>query len=165
MRMDQLSRKNNGSSLLRSLLLFKLLELMVVVLVLSVLYSVMISKILAYRQDFEVAEVNWTVAMMRTAKRAQLTQQEFDRALGRPGLQAENGMPVNPVLLLHRQPRNYVGELCNPDERELGKGIWYFDKCNLWLVYIFADEKFFPQEHPKLLKFHVESLRLLTEPA
>lgn len=159
-------RKNNGSSIFRTLLLFKMLELMVVLLVLSVLYDALISRVMDYHADYEVAEVNWTISMLRSARRTELVQDEINRALGRIDKRAAQKLRSrNPMLTLQPLPRNYIGELCDPDPLAVQGGSWYFDRCNNWLVHVSTSEKIFAREHPKVLKFNVESLRLLTDPA
>ncbi|MFD2367237.1 hypothetical protein [Pseudoduganella sp. GCM10020061] len=161
-----LSRKYNATSLLRSLLLFKMLELLVVIFVLSSLYYVLIDRVMYYRKQYEQAEVSWTLAAINSARRTELAMDEVYRALGRKAhparIRSKHG---NPIQLMNPQPRNYIGEICDPDIRVIEGGSWYFDKCNSWLVYVFSNEKIFSREYPKVLKFNVESLRLLTDPA
>lgn len=161
-----ISRENNIWRTLRSLIFFQLFELLVVVLVISALYFVLIGRLVEVEQQFESAEVTWTVAAIKTATHADIAMQHFHRALGR----APEGMPrdisiANPIRLLARQPRNYIGEFCNADPSTIKRGSWYFDKCNSWLVYVFSEQKNFSAGYPKILKFHVESLRLHTDPA
>jgi type II secretory pathway pseudopilin PulG len=161
-----LSRKYNAVSLLRSLLLFKMLELLVVIFVLSSLYYVLIDRVMYYRKQYEQAEVSWTLAAINSARRTELAMDEIYLALGRKTTpSALRTKYRNPMQLMNPQPRNYVGEICDPDPRTIEGGSWYFDKCYSWLVYVFSSEKIFSREYPKVLKFNVESLRLLTDPA
>lgn len=156
------SRISTGSSLLRSLLLFKMFELMVVVLVLSVLYYTVIDRVMDYRAQYESAEVNWTIATINTARKTEIATDTIYRALGKKI--APRQKSANPMQSLDPKPRNYVGELCDPDPRTLS-GSWYFDRCKSVLVYVYTNEKFFAGGHPKMLRFNVESLHLLTDPA
>jgi ABC-type multidrug transport system fused ATPase/permease subunit len=159
------SRKNNGSSVLRALLLFKMFELLVVVMVLSVLYYTVIDRVMQYRAQYESAEVSWTIAAINTAKKTSIATETIYRALGKQDLLRQRPRSGNPIDFLAVPPRNYLGEMCDPDPRTVVRGGWYFDKCNQWLVYVFNSEKFFAQEYPKMLRFNVESLHLLTDPA
>src|SRR5687768_11250517 len=120
-----LSRKYNAVSLLRSLLLFKMLELVVVIFVLSSLYYVLIDKVMYYRQQYEQAEVSWTLASLNSARRTELAMDEIYRALGRKARPAAvRSKYRNPMLLMNPQPRNYIGEICDPDLRSVATGSW-----------------------------------------
>ena len=161
-----ISRENNIWRTLRSLIYFQLFELLVVVLVISALYYVLIGRLLNIESQFETAEVTWTVAALKTAGSAERTFQYLRRAQGKP----EDALPpglsfANPMRLLSPLPRNYIGELCDADPNMVQRGSWYFDKCKSRLVYVFAEQKIFSSGYPRILKFHVESLRLLTDPA
>lgn len=161
-----LSRENNIWRALRSLIYFQLLELLVVVLVISALYYVLIERLLEIEKQFEAAEVTWTVTALKTASRADKTVQHLQRALGKAPEALPEGMSkANPMRLLSRLPRNYIGELCDADPQLVPRGSWYFDRCNSWLVYVFSEQKIFSSGYPRIIKFHVESLRLLTDPA
>ncbi|HEU4853619.1 MAG TPA: hypothetical protein VFT37_15835 [Telluria sp.] len=161
----RVSRKNNISRTLQSLLVFKLFELVVVMLVLSGLYYTLIPRVMSARGAYETAEVNWTVAALGASRRTERAIIEMNFALGKYR-RTKKPLPVkNPMSLMSPQPRNYIGEFCNPDTREIARGSWYFDHCNLWLVYVFNSEKIFASEYPKVMKFNVESLRLLSGPA
>lgn len=161
-----ISRENNIWRTLRSLIFFQLFELLVVVLVISALYFVLIGRLVDVQEQFESAEVTWTIAAIRTATHAEFTMRHFHRALGRVPERTVTGLSAtNPIRLLARQPRNYVGELCNANPSTVKPGSWYFDRCNSWLVYVFSEQKNFSSGYPKIIKFHVESLRLLTDPA
>lgn len=161
-----ISRENNIWRTLRALIYFQLFELLVVVLVIGALYYVLFGRLLELESQFETAEVTWTVAALKTAGRAERTIQYLRRSQGKP----EEALPAgvsraNPMRLLSPVPRNYIGEFCNADPAVLQRGSWYFDKCNSWLVYVFAEQKIFSFGYPRVLKFNVESLRLLTDPA
>lgn len=155
-----LSRKNNAVSACSRAGGFTLFELMVVILLLCGIYYAVIERLMYYRMQYESAEVAWTVAAIRTSR-------EADFAMKRGGLaerKPHDGAP-NPMGLLIRPPHNYLGEMCNPEVGKVEPGNWYFDSCNSWLVYVYNQEKLFALGHPKILKFNVESLRLLTDPA
>lgn len=136
-----------------------LFGLIVVVIILSGLYSVLIERAWRYRVQYEKAEVAWTTAAIQTALQTEYARL---RLMGRP-------VPIlkgeNPLRFLSRMPLNYEGELCHPDVYEFKGGNWYFDTCDKRLVYVFSSEKFFAREYPIVLQFKVESFRLLTEPA
>ena len=155
-----LSRKNNAVSAPSKAGGFTLFELMVVILLLCGIYYVVIERLMYYRAQYETAEVRWTVAAIRASG-------QVNSALARGGLLVRKPSmhSPNPMRLLAPLPRNYLGEMCNPDLSEVEPGNWYFDSCNSWLVYVYNHEKLFAVGHPKILKINVESLRLLTDPA
>jgi prepilin-type N-terminal cleavage/methylation domain-containing protein len=138
---------------------FTLFELVVVILLLCGIYYLVIGRLMYYRTQYEAAEVRWTLSAMRASKRAELAPLHGGLSSGEAQRQS------NPMRLLSQPPHNYLGELCDPDVQQLRRGSWYFDRCNSWLVYVYNSEKIFAREHPKILKFNVESLRLLTDPA
>ena len=154
-----ISHKNNAVGRVPEHDGFALFELIVVILLLCGIYYLLIERLMYYRVQYEAAEVRWTLAAMRSSRHAGVVVQTGGL------IRMEQAGRGNPMLLLSRLPHNYLGELCNPDVRQLERGNWYFDKCNSWLVYIYNSEKIFAQEYPKILKFNVESLRLLTDPA
>lgn len=137
-----------------------LFELVVVLLLLCGIYYLLIDRLIYFRKEYEVAQINWTIAAIHTAQRV-------DGAARLAGHHRREGLSEsrNPMRYLDPAPPNYAGELCNPDLVSVERGSWYFDPCNSWLVYVYNDEKFFASEYPKILKFNVESLRLLTDPA
>jgi hypothetical protein len=155
-----ISRKNNASRMYCRAGGFTLFELIVVILLLCGIYYVVIDRLMYYRAQYESAEVRWTIAAIHASRRAEL-------AIKQQRITVEQRLELsrNPMRELGRLPHNYLGEICDPDVSSLEPGNWYFDNCNLWLVYIYNREKFFALRHPKILKFNVESLRLLTDPA
>lgn len=149
-------QKYNAGALKAGLLSHAVFELMVVTTIVSGGYFTVGDSLLEYRKQYEVAELNWTLSALRTSR---YTEEIVTRRL-RGGV---IDLHKSPMYLLSPVPRNYLGEYCRPDPAALAKGSWYFDKCKSQLVYIMHPEKFFATEHPKILKFNVESFRLLTD--
>jgi hypothetical protein len=156
----RLSRKNNAVFPCRRVGGFTLFELMVVILLLCGIYYVVIERLMYYRTQYESAEVRWTLAAIRSSGQVDLALRKGGLLVRKPSVASPN-----PMRMLAPLPRNYLGEMCDPDLAEVEPGNWYFDPCNSWLVYVYNHEKLFALGHPKILKFNVESLRLLTDPA
>ncbi|HEY1044080.1 MAG TPA: hypothetical protein VGE60_09465 [Telluria sp.] len=157
---ERISQKYNalrGFPFSRKITLF---ELVVVFLLLCGIYYLLIDRLIYFRRQYEVAQVNWTIAAIHTARGVDAAARRVGRHRGE-----KPGAARNPMQYLEPAPPNYIGELCDPDPMNVERGIWYFDRCNSWLVYVYNSEKFFAPEYPKILKFNVESLRLLTDPA
>lgn len=165
MRSRVFPKYNTASRTLRSYLYFKLFELIIVMLVLSALYSAVMDRLNDIQKHYETAEVNWTIAALKTAASAERTSFLIHKALGKPASAFPIATSPNPMRLLSKLPRNYIGELCNPGIGDVPPGSWHYDRCNHWLAYMFSNEKIFAQEYPKMLRFNVEFFHLLTDTA
>ena len=151
-----LSRKNNKRGKIATRQKgFTLFELVVVILLLSAFYYVLADRLVYYRAQAEKAEVKWVVAAMKSTLHGQ--QGVFH--LAREPDKIASLVGKNPMAMLDPPPPNYLGELAAPDLQKLPHGIWYFDKGKQELVYLLNYEKYFAEEHPKILKFKVEFSR------
>ena len=118
---------------------FSLIELLVVVLIVSILMVVAISRLLALQVDAERVVMESTVGAVRSAlgiKVAELIVKQKVSAL--PAYESKN-----PMSLLAEVPKNYLGEMEATDPHALEKGSWYFDKPSQALVYLVDNTGYF----------------------
>lgn len=140
----------------RSVRGFALFELAVAAAVVSVLAGVLLNRLVAYAGESELVAAKQLIGTLRTAL-AVRSAQAISRD-GQAGLLAV--AHENPMNWLLERPENYLGEYYSPEESELPRGNWYFDKASRTLVYLSASSKSFSVETPKFLRFKVELLRV-----
>jgi prepilin-type N-terminal cleavage/methylation domain-containing protein len=111
---------------------FSLLELVIVIVIVSVLLVVAISRLLALQVDAERVAMENVAGALRSAigiKVAEaIVKQDIRNLIGLEG--------SNPMDRLAEVPTNYLGELDNPDLGGLADGNWYFDRGARALVYL-----------------------------
>jgi general secretion pathway protein G len=63
----------------------------------------------------------------------------------------------NPISLLARPPRNYLGELYAPDAKSLERMSWYFDLASRDLVYLPHRRRYLSTDEgpPEALRFQI----------
>jgi len=135
---------------------FTLFELTIAAVVLSLLAGVLLNRLVPYIGESEHVAAKQLISSLRTAlavRSAQVVSRGGQDALG--ALAEEN-----PMFWLADRPKNYIGEYYSPNENDLPKGNWYFDKASKTLVYLSASYKSFSSEPPKFLRFKVEWLRV-----
>jgi prepilin-type N-terminal cleavage/methylation domain-containing protein len=135
-------RRGNGAKASHAYLFaggFSLLELVVVIIVISILFVVAASRLMALQVDAERVAMETIAGSLRSAigiKVAETIVKQQVRALG----MLESG---NPMDRLAEVPSNYLGELNRPDPHSLEEGSWYFDKGDRVLVYLVRNRGFF----------------------
>ncbi|WP_305821989.1 type II secretion system protein [Massilia brevitalea] len=135
---------------------FALLELAVAAVVFSLVAGVLLNRLVPYVGESEYVAAKQLIGSLRTGlavRSARAVSQGGQGAL----LAVAQESPMN---WLADRPKNYLGEYYSPNESELRKGNWYFDKANSTLVYLSASSKSFSAETPKFLRFKVELLRV-----
>ncbi len=135
---------------------FALFELAVVAVVVAVLAGILLHRLVPYAGQSEVVAAKQLIHSLRTALAVRSAQAAASG--GQDALLAISR--ENPMEWLVRRPENYIGEYYSPDEAELPKGNWYFDKVSRSLVYLAAAPKSFSAETSKFLRFKVELLRV-----
>lgn len=134
---------------------FTLLELALAASVLALLAGILLKKLETYAGESEHVAAKQLIGTLRTALAVRTAHATLAR--GQAGLLAISH--ENPMTWLLKPPQNYLGEYYAPDESELPKGNWYFDRVNSALVYLPATSKSFSLGTSKLLRFKVELLR------
>lgn len=110
-----------------------------VIVIISILMVVAISRLLALQVDAERVVMESVVGSIRSGlgiKVAQTIVKQNVNSL--PGY--ENSNPIN---LLAEVPANYLGEFEGVDPYALEKGSWYFDLSSHMLVYIVDNVAYF----------------------
>jgi len=102
---------------LRSISGFTLLELVLVIILVIVLFSIAFDRLMPMRGDAEAAHVTGVVGGLRSA--LALTSAEKVTLQGLEALDELVG--INPMTMLAEQPDNYLGEDARPEP-----GSWYF---------------------------------------
>lgn len=118
---------------------FSFLELVVVIVIISVLLVVAISRLLALQVDAERVAMESVAGALRSALGIKVAHHIVKSDMR--GLERLAGS--NPMAQLAEVPVNYLGELAAPDPRKLPDGHWYFDTRDGTLVYLVRNKGFF----------------------
>lgn len=133
---------------------FTLMEFAVVAAVLGVLGGVLLSRIVFYQEQAELAAVQRMLATLRSALTFKVAHLNMNNRRGElPALAEEN-----PMSWLVEPPANYLGEFSDLKSSEIPNGNWIFDKIDRKLIYSLNDGKKFDSRQPRLLKFKVKLL-------
>jgi general secretion pathway protein G len=132
---------------------FTLLELVIVIVIISVLLVVAISRLLALMVDAERVTMETVAGTLRSAIGMKVADHIVKSKV--PELSAFEGS--NPMALLAETPHNYLGELDGADPAQLEDGNWYYDKRDKVLVYLVRHKGFFSggQANPPRARFAV----------
>jgi general secretion pathway protein G len=132
---------------------FSLLELVIVVVIISLLMVLALSRLLAVMVDAERVTMETMAGTLRSAIGMKVAEAIVKSKVKE--LPAFEGS--NPMLLLAETPRNYLGELDGTDPAKLEDGNWYFDKRDKALVYLVRHQGFFSggQADPPRARFAV----------
>lgn len=118
---------------------FSLLELVVVIVLISFLVTLAISRLLAAQVDAERVTMETVAGTLRSAIGMKVAESIVKYQV--PGLSKLEGS--NPMDLLAETPRNYLGEFDGVDPSTLQDGSWYFDKRAKTLDYLVRNKGFF----------------------
>ncbi len=118
---------------------FSLLELIVVIVIISILLVLAISRLLNLQVDAERVAMETVAGTLRSAIGIKVAEHIVRQDIA--GLRTLQGS--NPMDRLAGVPKNYLGELDGVDAATLEDGNWYFDKRSRTLVYIVRNKGFF----------------------
>lgn len=118
---------------------FSLFELLVVIVIVSVLMIIAISRLLALQVDAERVVMESTVGALRSGLGIKVAESIVKHKVSALPAYEDS----NPMNLLAEVPRNYLGEMEGVDPHTLEKGSWYFDKTAKTLVYIVDNAGYF----------------------
>lgn len=132
---------------------FSLLELVIVIVIISVLMVLAISRLLAVMADAERVTMETVAGTLRSAIGIKIAESIVKSRTAE--LAVLEGS--NPMALLAETPRNYLGELDGADPARLEDGNWYFDRRDKALVYLVHHKGFFSggQADPPRARFAV----------
>ncbi len=134
---------------------FSLFELAVTVAIIGVLASVLLSRVLWYREEAEKAAMQNVVGVLRSAlsmRAGQLVVQGKQHELSKL-------LTINPMDLLAQKPSNYLGEVSTPQNGKISRGNWYFNRKKMLLVYIAGTGATFQTSEPKQFFYQIKLLR------
>lgn len=138
---------------------FTLFEFAVSMVIFATLVAVLLDRIWFYQQQAEQAGVRKLVANMQSAlSNRLLAAQARGVPADRNALAREN-----PISWLERTPGNYGGEGEHLTNKELPGGLWYFDRAQHRLIYVYSRKKSFREDSYERSYFKVEFLRLPTK--
>ncbi|HKQ30056.1 MAG TPA: prepilin-type N-terminal cleavage/methylation domain-containing protein [Burkholderiales bacterium] len=118
---------------------FSLLEFVVVIVIVSVLLVIAISRLLVLQVDAERVAMETVTGTLRSAIGIKVAESLVKHQIRDLGLLEGS----NPMDRLAEFPRNYLGEFDNTDPRALENGNWYFDRSSRVLVYVVRNDSFF----------------------
>ncbi len=132
---------------------FSLLELVIVIVIISVLLVLAISRLLALMVDAERVTMETVAGTLRSAIGMKVAESIVKSKVADLGTYEGS----NPMALLAETPQNYLGELDGADPAKLEDGNWYFDKRDKTLVYLVRNKGFFVggQANPPRARFAV----------
>ena len=118
---------------------FSLLELVVVIVIISLLLVMAISRLIALQIDAERVTMETVAGTLRSSLGMKVAESIVKGKVSElPGYEG-----FNPMTLLAETPRNYLGELDGVDPAKLEDGNWYYDKRSKTLVYLVRNKGFF----------------------
>jgi general secretion pathway protein G len=129
--------------------------------VVGILIGGLLSRLLSYQYEAELAAVAMTVASVRSALEVKAAERQLPDHSGDLTFLTEE----NPLNLLKVKPVNYAGEFYHPSDADIGRGNWCFDRAEKELVYLLNFRNSFGDAQTKRLKFKVKLLRLPHSPA
>lgn len=118
---------------------FSLLELVIVIVIISVLLVVAISRLLSIMVDAERVSMETVAGTLRSALGMKVAESIVRNRV--PELRQLEGS--NPMDRLAELPVNYLGVLRGADPAKLADGNWYFDADAGVLVYLVRHQGFF----------------------
>ena len=118
---------------------FSLLELVIVIVIISFLLVLAVSRLLAVQVDAERVTMETVAGTLRSAIGMKVAESIVKYQV--PGLARLAGS--NPMDLLAETPKNYLGEFDGVDPSTLQDGSWYFDKRTKTLDYVVRNKGFF----------------------
>ena len=118
---------------------FSLLELVIVIVIISVLLAVAISRLLALQVDAERVAMETVAGTIRSAIGIKIAEHIVNQDV--PGLARLVG--TNPMDRLAELPGNYLGVQDGVNPATLADGNWYYDRREGALVYLVRNTGFF----------------------
>ena len=123
---------------------FSMLELVAVIVVISFLLVIAISRLLALQVDAERVAMQTVLGTLRSAIGMKVAESIVRNEV--PGLRVLVG--GNPMDRLAELPSNYLGELKGADPVQQETGNWYFDSAAKTLVYLVRNKGHFAGGSP-----------------
>ena len=118
---------------------FSLLELVLVIAIISLLFTVAVDKLLILKVEAERTAMEQILGSLRSAMGIQVAA-HISRNTIEELVESANS---NPMDWLSEKPENYIGTLDEPDPADVEIRTWYFDSYNKHLVYRVSSGDYF----------------------
>ena len=132
---------------------FSLLELILVVTIIGLLFTVAVDRLLVLNVDAERTAMQHILGSLRSAMSIQVAKKISSGAVNQIPDMAGN----NPMDWLSEKPDNYIGIKDEPDPADIQGYQWYFDAYHHWLVYRVGNTDYFssPLKNAPRARFRV----------
>src|SRR6266849_834579 len=117
---------------------FSLLELVVVVIIISIFFVAIASRLWALQVDAERAAMEQTIGILDSAIGIKVATNIATSDIA--GLRTLDRS--NPMNQLAKLPKNYVGEV-DEASADIEDGNWYFDTRSRYLIYLVRNKNYF----------------------
>ena len=124
------SRKQNG---------FSFLELVLVIAIIGLLFTVAVDKLLILKVEAERTAMAQILGSLRSAMSIQVASHISKDTMD----ELVKSTDSNPMDWLAEKPENYIGVLDEPDPADIKIRTWYFDSYNKHLVYRVSSGTYF----------------------
>jgi prepilin-type N-terminal cleavage/methylation domain-containing protein len=138
---------------------FSLFELAVVISVIGVLSAVLLSRMILYQEQAEMAAMENTLGILRSS----LALRSGQLVANGQGADLIKLLTINPMDLLAQKPSNYAGEYYSPQKAKISPGNWYFNRKKYLLVYIKRTGATPQAGHNTTFSYRVELIRSLDD--
>ena len=118
---------------------FSFLELILVIAIISLLFTVAVDKLLILKVEAERTAMAQILGSLRSAMGIQVASHISNDTI-KELIESENS---NPMDWLSEKPENYIGVLDEPDPTDIELRSWYFDSYNKHLVYRVSSGEYF----------------------
>ena len=118
---------------------FSLLELVLVITIIGLLFTVAIDRLLILKVEAERAAMQQIIGSLRSAMSIQVAKKISSGNIDKLAEMAG----ANPMDWLSEKPDNYIGFKDEPDPADIKGYTWYFDSYNKWLVYRVSNSQYF----------------------
>jgi len=131
-----------------------MLELVLVLTIISVLFTIAVDKLLTLKVEAERVAMNQILGSLRSAMSIHIASHISSGSVDKLIESAHS----NPMTWLSDKPDNYLGVLDEPDPGDISPRKWYFDSYNKYLVYRVSNINHFssPLKGPKRARFQVK---------
>jgi len=133
---------------------FSFLELILVIVIISTLFTLAIDKLLVLKVEAERTAMSQILGSLRSAMGIQVAS-HISKGTTEDLASSVNS---NPMDWLAEKPDNYIGVLDEPDPADVASRKWYFDSYNKYLVYRVSNGNYFssPLTGAKRARFQVK---------
>lgn len=132
---------------------FTLLELAIVILTISILAGIFLSRMPRYQEFAEKTVVEATLANMRSGLRYRIAELMTNGRMN----EMDSLSRENPMSWLRAPPSNYLGQVAPTSEQRIPPGSWYFDQRHHELIYLLRHSRYFKPgpDGQKVIRFRV----------